>query len=232
MSMRALTCVWPMPGRSYSIGSSTVMMLVVVEFRRDSDAYNVVVLPEPVGPVTSTMPCGWLISLSNCGSICPLMPRWLRSRRPASLSSRRSTARSPWPVGRVETRTSTGLPPTRNVMRPSCGRRFSAMSSCDMILIREISDAWIALRGRTMSRNAPSMRKRTTDVCSNGSMWMSDAPSRSDCVSSALIMRITGASSDDSSRSSIAGTSCSSFVRSRSASNSSTTCDASPPADW
>jgi hypothetical protein len=115
-------------------------------------------------------------------------------------------------------------------MRPSCGRRFSAMSSCAMILMREISEAWIALRGRTTSRSAPSIRKRTTEVCSNGSMWMSDAPSRSACVSSALIMRITGASSDDSSRSSMAGTSCSSLVRSRSASNSSATCEASPPA--
>ena len=73
------------------------------------------------------------------------MPRCDRSRRPASLSSRRSTARSPWPVGSVETRTSTGLPPTRSVMRPSCGRRFSAMSSCAMILIREISEAWMRL---------------------------------------------------------------------------------------
>ena len=38
MSMRALTWVWPMPSRSYSIGSSTVRMLVVLESSRDSAA--------------------------------------------------------------------------------------------------------------------------------------------------------------------------------------------------
>ncbi|KAF1050746.1 MAG: hypothetical protein GAK41_01504 [Burkholderia gladioli] len=49
-----------------------------------------------------------------------------------------------------------------------------------MILIREIS--------------APSTRKRTTEAFSNGSMWMSEACSRAACVSSALIMRMIGAS--------------------------------------
>ena len=55
--------------------------------------------------------------------------------RPACLSSRRSTTRSPWPEGIVETRTSTARPAMRNEMRPSCGRRFSAMSSFDITLI-------------------------------------------------------------------------------------------------
>ena len=58
ISMRALTWVWPTPSRSYSIGSSTVIIFSVAESRRDNAAYSVVVLPEPVGPVTSTMPCG------------------------------------------------------------------------------------------------------------------------------------------------------------------------------
>ncbi len=39
-----------------------------------------------------------------------------------------------------------------------------------MILMREISDAWIAFLGRTTSRKLPSIRKRTTDICSNGSI--------------------------------------------------------------
>ena len=46
------------------------------------------------------------------------------------------------------------LPPTRSVMRPSCGRRFSAMSSCAMILMREISAACSAFFGLTTSRSA------------------------------------------------------------------------------
>ena len=63
--MRGLTWVWLMPSRSYSTGSSTVMMLSVWSSSRDSAAYSVVVLPEPVGPVTSTMPCGWWIRRSS-----------------------------------------------------------------------------------------------------------------------------------------------------------------------
>ncbi len=39
-------------------------MLRVLSLRRSSAAYSVVVLPEPVGPVTSRMPCGLWISSS------------------------------------------------------------------------------------------------------------------------------------------------------------------------
>ena len=49
---------------------------------------------------------------------------------------------SPWMVGTVETRMSTRRPPgavTR--MRPSCGRRRSAMFISAMILMREVSAA-------------------------------------------------------------------------------------------
>jgi len=42
--------------RSYSIGSSTVMMLCSLVSSCDSAAYSVVDLPEPVGPVTRIMP--------------------------------------------------------------------------------------------------------------------------------------------------------------------------------
>ena len=49
---------------------------------------------------------------------------------------------SPKSVGRQETRKSMsfGSPLSwkRILMRPSCGRRFSAMSSFDMILMREV----------------------------------------------------------------------------------------------
>ena len=48
---------------------------------------------------------------------------------------------SPNSVGRTETRKSISLAAPlslkRILMRPSCGRRFSAMSSFDMILMRE-----------------------------------------------------------------------------------------------
>ena len=150
-----------MPGNSYSIGSSTVSTLVVAVSMRASEAYSVVVLPEPVGPVTRTMPCGWWINRSKPCSTSPLMPRASRLKRVSVLSSRRSTARSPCAPGRVETRTSMARVPRRSEMRPSCGRRFSEMSSSAMIFRREISAACSALLGCTTSRSVPSTRKRT-----------------------------------------------------------------------
>jgi hypothetical protein len=228
MSIRALTCVWPIPSRSYSIGSSTVITLTVEASIRFSAEYSVVLLPEPVGPVTSTMPCGWCTSRSKVASVCGDMPSLPRSSRPASFSSSRSTARSPCPVGSVETRTSTGRPPMRSVIRPSWGSRFSAMSSCAMILMRDTSAACSSRRGRTTSRSVPSTLNRTCEYDSKGSMWMSEAPSRAAWVSSALIIRMIGASSSVSSRSSIFGMSCSSRDRSRSLSTSSTTEAAEP----
>ena len=89
------------------------------------------------------------------------MPRPSSVNFDSALSSRRSTARSPCDDGSVETRTSTARPPMRSEMRPSCGRRFSAMSSSAMIFRREISAACSALFGCTTSRSVPSTRKRT-----------------------------------------------------------------------
>jgi len=59
-------------------------------------------------------------------------------------------------------------------------------------------------------------------------MWMSLAPSRAAWVNSALIMRITGASSWVSSRSSTSGMSCINRARSISFSAAPTTAAASP----
>ncbi len=160
-SMRGLTWVWPMPGSSYSIGSSTVSTLVVVVSSVCRAAYSVVVLPLPVGPVTSTMPCGCWTSRRKPASTSPLMPRPSRPSSLSLLSSRRSTARSPCAHGSVETRTSIARWPMRSPMRPSCGRRRSAMSSSAMILSRLISAACSALLGCTTSRSVPSTRKRT-----------------------------------------------------------------------
>src|SRR5882762_7812042 len=53
----SLTWTWVIPGSRYSIGSSTVTILASGEFIRASAPYSVVVLPEPVGPVNSSMPC-------------------------------------------------------------------------------------------------------------------------------------------------------------------------------
>ena len=77
----------------------------------------------------------------------------------AVLRSRiRMTTRSPYWVGRVETRRSMFLPSTRRAMRPSRGRRRSAMSISPKILMRETVAA-SRLRGTVlMVCNCPSTR--------------------------------------------------------------------------
>ena len=46
------------PSMSYSTGSSAVRIFVCGSFNSDNAAYKVVVLPDPVGPVTTTIPFG------------------------------------------------------------------------------------------------------------------------------------------------------------------------------
>ncbi len=57
-SILSLTAVCEIPSSWYSTGSSMVRMLRSGELILARQAYSVVVLPEPVGPVTSMMPCG------------------------------------------------------------------------------------------------------------------------------------------------------------------------------
>jgi hypothetical protein len=51
-----ITCAWLMPARAYSTGSSTVMMFCSAVLISLIAVYRVVVLPLPVGPVTSSNP--------------------------------------------------------------------------------------------------------------------------------------------------------------------------------
>ncbi|MNC87404.1 hypothetical protein D3C83_31280 [compost metagenome] len=96
-----------------------------------------VVLPEPVGPVTSTMPLG--------RSVMSFQRWWSSSENPSSRKSRTSTSGSkmritsfsPKAVGSVDRRSSTSSPSAvRVLMRPSCGRRFSTTSMRARILMR------------------------------------------------------------------------------------------------
>src|SRR5437660_387029 len=87
------------------------------------------------------------------------------------------------------------LAPNLSLMRPSCGTRRSAMFSCAMILMRDVRAARILIGGFITSCSALSTRYRTRISCSNGSMWMSDAPRFTASVSSPLISFTTGASS-------------------------------------
>ena len=47
------------------------------------------------------------------------------------------------------------------MMRPSCGSRFSLMSSFAMILMREVMASFSFIGGVMMVCRTPSMRKRT-----------------------------------------------------------------------
>ena len=48
------------------------------------------------------------------------------------------TASSPWTLGMIDTRKSIVLPGILSLNRPSCGTRFSAMSSSAITLMREM----------------------------------------------------------------------------------------------
>ena len=74
----------------------------------------------------------------------------------------RITIFSPNSVGSVLTRKSmVRLGLTLSFMRPSCGTRFSEMSRREITLMREASLSLMASGGEAISRNSPSMRKRT-----------------------------------------------------------------------
>ena len=49
-------CTWLTPANWNSTGSSAVMMFVSGVFSRAMEEYSVLVLPDPVGPVTNTIP--------------------------------------------------------------------------------------------------------------------------------------------------------------------------------
>ena len=90
-------------------------------------------------------------------------------------SKMRMTIFSPKAVGIVETRSSISLPSRSVLMRPSCGRRFSAMSMRHIILRREVMARLTSFGTRWISCSTPSMRKRMLACSRFGSMWMSEA---------------------------------------------------------
>ncbi|CAI8366260.1 MAG: Uncharacterised protein [Hyphomonas sp. TMED17] len=150
--------VWLIPGRPYSIGSSSVMTLRSPLFRTDNAEYKVVVLPEPVGPVTKVMPFGWDRMLRNRIRVSSSMPRSESSSKACRVSSSRIVTRSPYRDGSVDTLTSIDRPPMVSEIRPSCGTRVSAISSLAITFIRLINGAASRTDGVRTSCNTPSIR--------------------------------------------------------------------------
>ncbi len=116
-----------------------------------SAAYSVVVLPLPVGPQVRISPCGLRSSALNRSSTVGSNPSLLRSSRACDLSRMRMTTFSPSMPGMEEKRRSTVLPSSCTWMRPSWGRRRSAMSSLAMTLRRETTAWCISIFGAISS---------------------------------------------------------------------------------
>ncbi|CAM5636828.1 hypothetical protein RLIN73S_02508 [Rhodanobacter lindaniclasticus] len=147
-----------MPSIWYSTGSSTVMIFTSLVLIWLNAVYSVVVLPEPVGPVTSKMPCGFPSTSTKRDWKLLVKPSEAKSNTTDSRSRMRITTDSPKLVGTVDTRRSSSLPCTRSWMRPSCGSRRSAMFSRAMIFTREITAAVDDDGGASTSCSTPSMR--------------------------------------------------------------------------
>ena len=103
------------------------MMLTPSWFKWPRMEYSVVVLPEPVGPVTSMMPSGRDSISCIVLSWSSDKPRPSSGTMPRLRSKIRSTKFSPWMVGCTAERKSTARPEMVSEMRPSCGARVSAM---------------------------------------------------------------------------------------------------------
>ena len=71
------------------------MIFVAASLISISELYSVVVLPEPVGPVTSTIPCGRRISLLKVSYVSSDMPKLFRLNTIAPLSKILMTKLSP-----------------------------------------------------------------------------------------------------------------------------------------
>ena len=133
-------------------------------------------LPEPVGPVTRTIPKGLLpISRTLLRAVLSVIrvsrPSWV-----ALLSRIRNTTFSPKRPGSVLTRKSTTCWRKLRRIRPSWGNRRSAMSRSAMILKREVTAGTRFFGRLSIVRKTPSWRKRTSIPSCWGSTWISLAP--------------------------------------------------------
>ncbi len=154
----SLTEVCRISASGYSTGSSSVMMLTDSVLMWFSTEYRVVVLPLPVGPVTSTMPSGLAMIILSRLSAASSRPSPSSDTMPFCRSRMRSTRFSPCVVGCEATRKSIGRPDKRSEMRPSCGARVSAMFML-LITFRRTTMAGQKLLCRLRTwRSTPSTR--------------------------------------------------------------------------
>ena len=155
-----------------------VRILRVGSLRIDSMVASVVVLPLPVGPVMTIMPCG---SCSSCASLRLVVRRQaeLADVEQAAIARQQADHGGFAVLRRHGGDADVDLGLARRAARaaPSCGSRRSAMLRPARILMREISACGSASAGAGTARSRPSTRMRTTSPLRNGSMWMSLARS-------------------------------------------------------
>ena len=137
------------------------------------------------------------------------------------------TASSPCTVGMIETRKSIVRPFSRSLKRPSWGTRFSAMSSSDITLMREMMVEWWRLSiGSIAWYSTPSMRYLTITSRSRVSTWMSEARRwmalKTMVSTSLMIGEVSAVMRSIESASSPFSRSCTSWMRKSSVASSST----------
>ncbi len=127
-------------------------------------------MPLPVGPQTRIKPCGMENIRLYRSKSRVVNPRASTSWNRISGSMIRMTTFSPNATGTVEIRISTSTLPLSVLIRPSWGRRFSAMSRRERLLIRLTMAECTFLGSLYTVCRTPSMRMRIKTVSRLGSM--------------------------------------------------------------
>ena len=170
--------------------------LVTRADRRQITAYSVDVLPDPVGPVTKTAPCGAWNAAPSRRSSSAERPE---ARQVDDAARRVEQYGAPSPRRSRSGRSRRGRrrcgPAMVTENRPSCGRRFCAMSRPLSTLMRLINGRRTFSGASEVSCRIPSMRWRMMTLSGVGSMWRSDAVSFVAFSSSALTSLTIGPSS-------------------------------------
>lgn len=135
------------------------MIFTSVVFTYARHAYNVVVLPDPVGPVQRMMPFGYFRCLKIIPLLLPSMPSSSNGGTLMDLSTIRITRHSHRTLGNVLARRSISLfvKVTLDTLA-SCGTLFSSGLICpDSILNFEMMLSWRFLGYWTSSCRMPSI---------------------------------------------------------------------------
>ena len=159
-------------------------------------------MPEPVGPVTRTIPSVLFSDFLIRFKVSTSKPNSLSPISELSFSRILRTTLSPNDDGKVDTLKSIFLWPIEIDILPSCGNLLSEISSLDIIFILLITICEILFLYFSISLNTPSIRNRIHKLFSNGSKWISDALEFIALVIVALISFIIGPSFLSSKRSS------------------------------